>query len=135
MTAPILRFPVFSKPCWAAAALMPPKCRNGLTRTHFKKNAIGTFGDTGKNILRGPRYFDADLAAVKNAKITERVSMEFRAEFFNAFNNVNFGRPDGNLADLGTTFGEITGMAGSSSSNTYGTAQPRIIQFAVKFSF
>jgi outer membrane receptor protein involved in Fe transport len=101
----------------------------------FVPNAIGTFGDTGKNILRGPRYFDADLAAVKNAKITERVSMEFRAEFFNAFNNVNFGRPDGNLADLGTTFGEITGMAGSSSSNTYGTAQPRIIQFAAKFSF
>ena len=101
----------------------------------FQPNAIGTFGDTGKNILRGPRFFDADLAAVKNAKLTERLSMEFRAEFFNAFNNVNFGRPDGNLADLGTTFGEITGMAGASSSNTYGTAQPRIIQFAVKMAF
>jgi outer membrane receptor protein involved in Fe transport len=101
----------------------------------FVPNTIGTFGDTGKNILRGPRYFDADLAAVKNVQITERVAMEFRAEFFNAFNNVNFGRPDGNLADLGATFGEITGMAGSSSSNTYGTAQPRIIQFAMKFSF
>jgi hypothetical protein len=101
----------------------------------FVPNATGTFGDTGKNILRGPRFFDADLAAVKNAKITERLSMEFRAEFFNAFNNVNFGRPDGNLADLGTTFGEITGMAGSSSSNTYGTAQPRIIQFAMKLAF
>jgi hypothetical protein len=98
-------------------------------------NALQTFGDTGKNILRGPRFFDADLAAVKNAKITERLSMEFRAEFFNAFNNVNFGRPDGNLADIGATYGEITGLAGSSSSNTYGTAQPRIIQFAVKFSF
>jgi hypothetical protein len=101
----------------------------------FVPNALQTFGDTGKNILRGPRFFDADLAAVKNAKITERLSMEFRAEFFNAFNNVNFGRPDGNLADIGATYGEITGLAGSSSSNTYGTAQPRIIQFAVKFSF
>ncbi len=101
----------------------------------FVPNAIGTFGDTGKNILRGPRFFDADLAAIKNAKISERLSLEFRAEFFNAFNNVNFGRPDSNLADLGTTYGQITGMAGSSSSNTYGTAQPRIIQFAVKMSF
>ncbi|MGA9389628.1 MAG: TonB-dependent receptor [Candidatus Sulfotelmatobacter sp.] len=101
----------------------------------FVPNAIGTFGDTGKNILRGPRFFDADLAAVKTAKLTERLSMEFRAEFFNAFNNVNFGRPDGNLADLGTTYGMITGLAGASSSNTYGTAQPRIIQFAVKFAF
>jgi outer membrane receptor protein involved in Fe transport len=101
----------------------------------FVPNAIGTFGDTGKNILRGPRFFDADLAAVKNAKLTERLAMEFRAEFFNVFNNVNFGRPDGNLADLGTTYGQITGLAGASSSNTYGTAQPRIIQFAVKFAF
>ncbi len=99
----------------------------------FVQNAIGTFGDTGKNILRGPRFFQADLAAVKDAKITERLSMEFRAEFFNAFNNVNFGRPDGNLQD--STFGQITGLAGGSSSNTYGTAQPRIIQFAVKLSF
>jgi outer membrane receptor protein involved in Fe transport len=101
----------------------------------FVPNAIGTFGDTGKNILRGPRYFDADLAAIKNTKINERLSLEFRAELFNAFNNVNFGRPDGNLADIGATYGEITGMAGASSSNTYGTAQPRIIQFAVKMSF
>jgi len=101
----------------------------------FVPNAMETFGDTGKNILRGPRFFDADLAAIKNTKITERLSMEFRAEFFNAFNNVNFGNPDGNLADLGTTYGQITGLAGGSSSNTYGTAQPRIIQFAVKFSF
>jgi len=101
----------------------------------FQENATGTFGDTGKSILRGPRFFDADLAAVKNAKITERLAMEFRAEFFNAFNNVNFGKPDGDLADLGSGFGQITGLAGGSSSNTYGTAQPRIIQFAVKFSF
>jgi len=101
----------------------------------FQANAIGTFGDTGKNILRGPRFFQADLAAVKNAKLSDRLSLEFRAEFFNAFNNVNFGKPDGNFADLGATYGEITGLAGASSSNTYGTAQPRIIQFAMKLAF
>jgi hypothetical protein len=101
----------------------------------FVPNALFTFGDTGKNILRGPRFFQADLAVAKNAKLSERLSLEFRAELFNAFNNVNFGRPDGNLADTGTTFGQITGMAGGSSSNTYGTAQPSIIQFAVKLAF
>jgi len=99
----------------------------------FVVNQVGTFGDTGKNILRGPRFFDVDLAATKEARITERLSLEFRAEFFNAFNNVNFGNPDGNLQDA--TFGQITGLAGASSSNTYGTAQPRIIQFAMKLSF
>lgn len=101
----------------------------------FQPNAIGTFGDTGKNILRGPRFFQADLAAHKNFKISDRVVFEFRAEFFNAFNNVNFGKPDGNLADIGATYGEITGLAGASSSNTYGTAQPRIIQFGAKVAF
>jgi hypothetical protein len=104
-----------------------------LNTSAFQQNAVGTFGDTGKNVPRGPRYFDADLAAVKNAKITERLSLEFRGEFFNAFNNVNFARPDGNLLD--STYGQITGMAGASSSNTYGTAQPRIIQFGVKLAF
>ncbi len=104
-----------------------------FNRDAFEPNAIGTFGDTAKNVLRGPRYFDADLAVVKNAKITERLSLEFRGEFFNAFNNVNFARPDGNLSDSG--YGTITGMAGASSSNTYGTAQPRIIQFGLKLAF
>ncbi|MGA9901161.1 MAG: hypothetical protein WBQ39_04425, partial [Terriglobales bacterium] len=99
----------------------------------FAQNAPLTFGNTGKNVLRGPRYFSTDLAMVKNAKLTERFALEFRTEFFNAFNNVNFGRPDGNLSDSG--YGTITGMAGASSSNTYGTAQPRIIQFGLKLAF
>ncbi|MGB8772949.1 MAG: hypothetical protein WCC78_02320, partial [Terriglobales bacterium] len=76
-----------------------------------------------------------DLAMVKNAKLSERFALEFRTEFFNAFKNVNFGRPDGNLSDIGYTYGEITGLAGSSASNPYGTAQPRIIQFGLKLAF
>lgn len=99
----------------------------------FVPNAIGTFGNSGKNSLRGPRYFDADLAAIKNTKINDRTALQIRAEFFNAFNNVNFGRPDNILTD--TAFGQIYGLAGGSSSNTYGTAQPRIIQFGAKLSF
>jgi hypothetical protein len=99
----------------------------------FAPNAIGTFGDSGKNSLRGPRYFDTDLAAIKNAKLSDRMALELRAEFYNAFNNVNFGLPDNILTD--SAFGQITGLAGSSSSNTYGTAQPRILQFAAKLSF
>lgn len=103
----------------------------------FTTNAVGTFGDTGKNILRGPRYFDADIAAIRNFSLTERVKAQFRAEFFNAFNNVNFARPDSTVTDGPGAFGVIFGLAGSDSwnSGTYGTAQPRIIQFAMKLSF
>jgi hypothetical protein len=71
----------------------------------FGPNAIGTFGNSGKNNLRGPRMFDTDLAIEKNTKIGERYTVQFRAEFYNAFNNVNFGQPDGFSTD--PTFGEI----------------------------
>jgi hypothetical protein len=88
----------------------------------FGPNAIGTFGDTGKNIIRGPRYFDTDLGLLKNTKVDERVSLQFRAEFYNAFNNVNFGTPDSGLTD--SSFGQITSAQ-----------DPRILQMALKAIF
>lgn len=88
----------------------------------FVPNAIGTFGNSGKNILRGPRYFDTDLGLLKHFAITERWNLQFRAEFFNAFNNVNFGQPQNYLGSSST--GQIT-----SAGN------PRILQFALKLSF
>ena len=106
----------------------------------FVQNAIGTFGDTGKNILRGPRFFNTDLAAIKNTKVGERLAIEFRAEFFNAFNNVNLGLP-GNDQATGPGvggFARIGGTAGSGAyggPTSYGVPQPRIIQFALKASF
>ncbi|MBV9480450.1 MAG: carboxypeptidase regulatory-like domain-containing protein [Acidobacteria bacterium] len=105
----------------------------------FTLNAIGTFGNTRKNALRGPRFFDTDLALIKRTQLSERVSLSFRAEFFNAFNNVNFGLPGNNVAaGVSGGLGQITGTAGSGSYNgptSYGTAQPRIIQFGLKANF
>jgi hypothetical protein len=54
---------------------MLPRVQEWFNTSAFEPNAIGTFGDTSKNILRGPRYFEADLAAIKNAKITDRLSI------------------------------------------------------------
>ena len=78
-----------------------------------------------------------DLAFSKTTAITERVKIEFRAEFFNLFNHANFLNPgvvnegDGTLAGVapGTNinssqFGQITG-----------TYDPRIIQLALRLSF
>jgi len=89
----------------------------------FGPNAVGTFGDTGKNILRGPRFFQTDLGIMKTTYITERASAQFRAEFFNAFNNVNFSRPHNDVTD--PQIGQITGLDG----------KPRILQFALKVMF
>jgi hypothetical protein len=89
----------------------------------FTDNAVGTFGNTGKNILRGPRFFQTDLGLMKTTQISERTSAQFRAEFFNAFNNVNFSRPHKDVTD--PQIGQITGLDG----------KPRILQFALKLSF
>jgi hypothetical protein len=90
--------------------------------SQFGPNAIGTFGNSGKNILRGPKFFNTDVGLVKNTKVTERTSIQFRAEFFNMFNNVNFGQPDGTVTS--GTFGQI-----------FSASSPRILQFALKFMF
>ena len=89
----------------------------------FVPNAIGTFGNSGKNILRGPRFFKTDFGVLKDFKPTERTSLQFRAEFFNLFNNVNFAAP-GNTVTSTDSFGVIT-SAGS----------PRIAQLALKALF
>ncbi len=88
----------------------------------FQQNQIGTFGNTSKSALRGPRLFNTDAALVKNTKLNERINAEFRAEFFNVFNNVNFGMPDGGLLD--SSFGQITSAQ-----------DPRILQMALKLNF
>jgi hypothetical protein len=98
----------------------------------FGPNALGTFGNAGKNILHAPRFFNVDLGLLKQTKLSEKFSLQFRAEFFNAFNNVNLGAtPNGSGVALGIdnfqsdpTFGQIL-VAGD----------PRIIQFALKFLF
>ncbi|MGH9526932.1 MAG: hypothetical protein ACRD2F_09680, partial [Terriglobales bacterium] len=64
-----------------------------------------------------------DLAILKNTRLGERYTVQFRAELYNAFNNVNFGTPDVVLTD--PQLGQLT----------YTATGPRIMQFALKFLF
>ncbi len=89
---------------------------------YFVPNAVGTFGNTGRNILRGPGFVDTDFGLIKDTRVTEHTTVQFRAEFFNLFNNVNFGQPDNSVAD--STIGQITSAH-----------DPRILQFALKILF
>jgi hypothetical protein len=82
-----------------------------------------TFGNLGRNALHGPAYYNTDLGAFKNFGLTERFKLQFRAEFFNIFNNSSFNTPDSTLGD--TNFGSITGTF----------ASQRQIQFALKLLF
>ncbi len=88
----------------------------------FTTNALGTFGSAPRNFIRGPGLFNADLGLVKPFYITEKINLQFRAEFFNTFNRPNLGNPNTTLGSA--LFGKIT-SAGS----------PRIGQFALKLNF
>ena len=98
-------------------------------------------GNVGRNPLRGPRQANVDFSISKRFPFAESKNIEFRAEFFNLLNHVNFANPISNLnavtssgGSIGTITGEIInpgdfGRIISTSNNA------RIIQFAFKLSF
>lgn len=88
----------------------------------FSLSAPGTFGNSGRNSLVAPGYFDIDASVSRYFNLTERQRFELRFEFFNLTNHVNFSAPDNSLADA--TFGQILG-----------DVSPRILQFALKYTF
>lgn len=82
------------------------------------------FGTTGRNIFIGPDQRNVDFSIIKFFPIKEHQQIEFRTEFFNVFNTVNFAQPQANLATP-ATFGRILSTASG----------PRVIQFALKYAF
>ena len=107
----------------------------------FTLPAAGQLGNVGRNIGRGPAFFDADLAILKDTKITERLRTQFRAEFFNIFNHENFATPNASIFSAIIPGGTVTnpnaarnGSAGVINATNQGST-PRQIQFALKFLF
>jgi hypothetical protein len=85
-----------------------------------------SYGNSGRNSVRGPGINNVDLSVFKNIKFSERFAMQFRTEFFNAFNHTQF-LIRGNSSTAGgyhDKFGQVTE-----------SRDPRIIQFAVKLNF
>jgi len=83
---------------------------------------VGTNGNLGRNVFRGPGFASVDMAFFKNTQITEHLKMQFRAEMFNTFNHTNLWQP---LGDMGSPqFGQSTTASA-----------PRQIQFGLKFLF
>jgi hypothetical protein len=102
-------FPVGTVNCW-------------FNTSAFVVGPPNTYGDAGRNIIRGPGFASFDLSALRNFNLTEHLRMSFEAQAFNLFNRPNFMQPDNVLEDA--TFGKI-GQA----------LAPRQIQLALRFSF
>jgi hypothetical protein len=69
------------------------------------------FGTSGRNILSGPNFFNADLSIFKIFSFTEKLKMEIRGESFSVTNTPQFQRPNLDVSNT-TTFGYITGVDG-----------------------
>ncbi|MGA2846767.1 MAG: TonB-dependent receptor [Candidatus Acidiferrales bacterium] len=91
----------------------------------------GTFGDAGRNIIRGPGLHNWDLSFIKQFPVHEQMHFEFRAELFNIWNH-----PNKTFTDVTTTDENFSTELGATQFG-FPTASlpPRLIQFALKFYF
>jgi hypothetical protein len=110
-------------------------CVQWINPAAFVPNPIGTFGDVGRNALRGPGATNVDVALSRIFGITERFRLEARAEAFNIVNHPNFV---GGISPAGTVASFAT-MNTNLSSSAFGQVQsafdPRILEFALKVYF
>ena len=88
----------------------------------FVNPAPYQWGNEGRHALVGPGTDSLDIALMKDTHVAERVALQFRGEFFNAFNHPNFGNPNASLGTGG--FGSISSSGAS-----------REIQFGLKVLF
>lgn len=110
--------------CWVYFSQNPAcKSANPSDTNAFQLQSLGQFGNAGRNTLRGPHTNVFDFALMRNFTIHERASLQARWEVFNLTNTPVFGQPSNNLSS--GAVGTITTLA----------SDPRIMQFALRFSF
>ena len=98
--------------------------REWFNTAAFASPALYTYGNAGRNSLRGPSFWDLDSSLFRLFPVGEGRQFEFRAEAFNLFNNVNLGQPNNDI-NSGSAFGTINGTANTA----------RQLQLAAKFIF
>ena len=101
----------------------------------FSQPGPGQFGTCAPYQFYGPGIQTWDLSVFKQFKFTERWQLQFRAEFFNAFNHPNFANPN---ADIGSpaSFGKVNNtLAPILGTDSGGPGDPREIQFGLKLYF
>jgi hypothetical protein len=123
--------------------LTTPACQgnpvNTQNRSHYIKTECFTFptpgtmlGSAGRNSIIGPGVRDVDLSLMKNNKITERLNAQFRVDFFNIFNFVNYATP---LKASTQLFNQAGAPIASAGTLTQTSTSSRQIQFAIKLIF
>lgn len=94
-----------------------------FNRAAFQQVPAGTFGNAGRNILRGPGYVVFDMSLQRRIGFTERLAATLRWDVFNLFDRANFGNPNSDITGSNVT--TISTLAGD----------PRVMQFSVRLRF
>jgi hypothetical protein len=117
----------------SGVSLVPPAgatVSNWINAAAFSVPANGTFGNAGRNLVRGPGLWQADMSLGKKFRLTERFSAELGASVFNLFNRAQFGLPAADISSA--AFGRITSTVNSSVT---GSGTPRQFQFMLRVGF
>ncbi len=126
----------FARPVVLAGQVIPSSDGTAIA------GAAGTdIGNVGRNILRGPHQNNFDISFIKRFIIGESKNLEFRTEFFNLFNHVNFANPISDFNAVLASGGSIDPVTGRiTNPGSFGkiistSNNPRLVQFALKFTF
>lgn len=102
----------------------------------FTLPVFGTYGDLGRGTLTGPGLATLDASLFKNATISEKVTLQFRAEFFNLLNRANFGNPNATVFTNGvSTTSTVPAISPAAGLITSTATTSRQIQFGLKLIF
>jgi hypothetical protein len=110
--------------------LYPRKPGQWFNPAAFLPPANGTYGNVRRDSLLGPGSSEVDFSAAKSARITERLAMQFRAEFFNVLNHSNFLTPNPVVFTSATS-----GISPTAGVITATSTTARQIQFGAKLQF
>ena len=110
-----------------------PRNETGPPITAFAVQPFGRPGTLGRNTFTGPTYFNTDVTLIKNTHVTEKVTLQFRAEVYNIFNRIQFDvvGAAGDTLSNPATFGQSL----STLTQPDGTTSARQIQLALKVIF
>lgn len=112
---------------------------HGVGQPYFDPNAFAPvtavrFGNTGRNILRGPGFFNVDASLFRTFTLTERLKLQFRADVFGVTNTPQFANPGATVSSLTrNTDGGIKALNGYTEITS--ASGERLLQFALKVMF
>lgn len=125
----------YTRPDYVAGEPLYPSnqnINNWLNPAAFATPVPGTWGNLGRNVARGPGYFEIDTGIQRKVTLSERLALDFRAEAFNLLNRPIYGTPDTNVSDGPGVFGVITSEL---NTGAIGVGASRRIQFMLRLDF